>query len=68
MTPRALHRLASAVRLALTAGVLVGAWGLAATEARACATCSVGDRTLTSMGAAQPYPNRVRLFRGPAAA
>ncbi len=64
MTPRALHRLASAVRLALTAGVLVGAWGLAATEARACATCSVGDRTLTSMGAAQPYPNRVRLSVG----
>ncbi len=29
--------------------------------AAACATCSVGDRTLTSMGAAQPYANRVRL-------
>jgi hypothetical protein len=33
-------------------------------RAHACATCSVGDRTLTSMGAAQPYPHRVRVSLG----
>ncbi|MEZ4327816.1 MAG: hypothetical protein R3B40_21535 [Polyangiales bacterium] len=34
------------------------------TRVRACATCSVGDRTLTSIGAAQPYRGRVRLSLG----
>lgn len=30
-------------------------------RARACPTCSVGDPTLTTMGAEAPYKNRVRL-------
>lgn len=63
MTTGSLGR-ASAVRIAFGVGVMIGVWGLAAEEARACATCSVGDRTLTSMGSAQPYPNRVRLSLG----
>jgi hypothetical protein len=54
-------------RLALGVGMLVCVQALAVTlpeTAAACATCSVGDRTLTSMGASQPYPNRVRLSLG----
>ncbi|MFN0060956.1 MAG: transporter [Myxococcaceae bacterium] len=35
--------------------------GLAATPARACATCACGDPTLTSMGVEQPYRGRLRF-------
>ncbi len=62
-TPGPLGR-ASAIRFAFGVGVLLGVWSCAVEEARACATCSVGDRTLTSMGSAQPFPNRVRLSLG----
>jgi hypothetical protein len=34
------------------------------TRARACPTCTVGDPTLTTMGAEAPYRNRVRVSAG----
>lgn len=59
---RAIHlwsvRIASSLVLVALALLLTPA------RARACPTCSVGDPTLTTMGAEAPYKNRVRLSLG----
>jgi hypothetical protein len=49
------------VRLGIAIALLVLC---ADARARACPTCTVGDPTLTTMGAEAPYRNRVRLSAG----
>ena len=59
-----LRPLRPALLSALLLPVVVFCQAVLPGRAGACATCSVGDRTLTSIGTAQPFQNRVRLSLG----
>jgi hypothetical protein len=51
-----------ATRAAFVGMLLAAALMVDACRARACASCSCGDPTLTSVGVEKPYRNRLRVF------